>query len=142
MPITSETPSSVEQSSGCNISEATSGQNAHNIRDAIERGGEQRRKKILQKVLLGISPCDCPRGQQSGKCWRLQRMLILDSRPCPSGQGSQRSCAHQATSVSYLGSVEESGQELRMSDSGSCEEHDESISGQSGVKYSKFQVRS
>ena len=44
MPTTSETPSSVEGSSGCNISEATSGQNAHNIRDAIERGGEQRRK--------------------------------------------------------------------------------------------------
>ena len=44
MPITSETPSSVEGSSGCNITEATSEQNAHNIRDAIERGGEQRRK--------------------------------------------------------------------------------------------------
>ena len=44
MSITSETPSSVEGSSGCNISEATSGQNPHNIRDAIERGGEQRRK--------------------------------------------------------------------------------------------------
>ena len=42
MPITSETPSSVEGSSGCSISEATSGQNAHNIRDTIERGGEQR----------------------------------------------------------------------------------------------------
>ena len=43
-PITSETPSIVEGSHGCNISEATSGQNAHNIRNAIERGEEQRRK--------------------------------------------------------------------------------------------------
>ena len=41
MPITSETPSSVEWSSGCSTLEATSGQNAHNFRDAIERGGEQ-----------------------------------------------------------------------------------------------------
>ena len=57
-------------------------------------------------------------------------MLSLDTLPCPSGQGSQRSYAHQATSVSYLGSVEESGQKVRMSDSRSCTEHDESISGQ------------
>ena len=57
-------------------------------------------------------------------------MLNLDTCPCPRGQGSQRSCAHQVASVSYLGSVEESGQKVRMSDSGSCEERDESISGQ------------
>ena len=57
-------------------------------------------------------------------------MLKLDSCSCPNGQGSQWSCAPQATSVSYLGSVEKSDQEVRMSDSGSCEEHDESISGQ------------
>ena len=57
-------------------------------------------------------------------------MLNLDTCPCPNGQGSQRSCVHQATSVSYLRSVEESGQKVRMSNFGSCEEHDESISGQ------------
>ena len=57
-------------------------------------------------------------------------MLNLDPCPCPSGQGSQQSCAHQATSVSYLGSVEESGQGVRISDSGSYEDHDESIAGQ------------
>ena len=44
MPITSEAPSSVERSSRCNIPDATFGQNAHNFRDAIERGGEQRRE--------------------------------------------------------------------------------------------------
>ena len=48
MSITSELSSSVEESSGCNISEATSGQNAHNIRAAIERGGEQRRKSFIR----------------------------------------------------------------------------------------------
>ena len=56
-------------------------------------------------------------------------MLTLDTCPCPSGQGGQLS-SHHATSVSYLGSVEESGQKVRKSDSGSCEEHDKSISGQ------------
>ena len=55
-------------------------------------------------------------------------MLNLDTCLCPSGQGSQRSYAHQASSVSYMGSVQESGQKVSMSDSGSCEEHDESIS--------------
>ena len=47
-------------------------------------------------------------------------MLNLDtlSCPCPSGQGSERSCAHHATSVIYLGSVEESGQKMRMGGSG------------------------
>ena len=34
-----------------------------------------------------------------------------------------------ATSVSYLGSVEESGQKVRMSYSESCEERGESFSG-------------
>ena len=42
-------------------------------------------------------------------------MLNLDSCPCPNGQGSQWSCARQATSVSYLGSVEEPDQEVRIS---------------------------
>ena len=41
-------------------------------------------------------------------------MLNLDSFPCPNGQGSQWSCARQATSVSYLGSVEDPGQEVRI----------------------------
>ena len=41
-----------------------------------------------------------------------------------------REQAERATSVSYLGSVDESGQKMRMSDPGSCEEHDESTSGQ------------
>ena len=40
MPITPETPSSVEASSRCNILEAASGQNAHSIQDVIERRGE------------------------------------------------------------------------------------------------------
>ena len=57
-------------------------------------------------------------------------MLNLDICPGPYEQGSQRSCADQATSVSYLGSVEESGQKMRMKDSRSCEEHDKFISGQ------------
>ena len=57
-------------------------------------------------------------------------MLNLDSYPCPSGQGGKRSCPQQATSVSYLGLVEESGQKVKMTDSLSCEEHDEFISGQ------------
>ena len=72
MPITSETPSSVEGSSGCNISEATSGQNAHTIRDAIERGGEQRRKS--------------PRGF----FWAYARATVLgDSIPASVGDFSQ-----------------------------------------------------
>ena len=41
----------------------------------------------------------------------------------------QWSCARQAILDSYLGSVEEPGQEVIISDSGSCEEHDEPISG-------------
>ena len=41
-------------------------------------------------------------------------MLNLDSCPYPDGQGSQWSCARQATSVSYLGLVEELGQEVRI----------------------------
>ena len=46
MLITSKTPSSMEGGSGCNISEATFGKNAHNIRDVIEREGEQRMKNF------------------------------------------------------------------------------------------------
>ena len=111
MTITSEAPSSVEGSSGCNISEATSRPNVHNFRDAIERGEEQRREN------------------SRGFFWAYAHATVRgDSNP--SGQGSQRSCAHQATSASYLGSVEEYGQKVRMSDSGSCEEYDDSISGQ------------
>ena len=55
-------------------------------------------------------------------------MLNLDTCLCLNGQGSQRSCAHQASSVTYLGSVQDSGQKVGMSDSESCEERDESIS--------------
>ena len=47
----------------------------------------------------------------------------------PEWARNQWSCARQAASVSYLGSIEESGPEVRMSDSGSCVEHDDSISG-------------
>ena len=93
---------SVEGSRGGNTSAATSGKNSYNIRDAIERGGEQRREH--SKGFFWAYSQATVRGDSNpaSKCWGLQRMLNLDTCPCPSGQGGQWSCAHQVTSVSYV----------------------------------------
>ena len=129
MPITSETPSSVEGSSGCNISEATSGQNAHDIRDAIERGREQRRK-TSRGFFWAYAYMRLSEGTS------IQQVLETSANPefglmsMPEWARSRWSYAHQATSVSYLRSVEESGQKMRVSDSWSYEERDGSISSQ------------
>ena len=121
MAITSETRLRVKGSSGCNNSKATSGK--------ITPITSERRK--TPEGSSGHSPCDCPRGHQSN-------MQVLEtSTNAEFGHMSMPEWARKPAELrspghfrQILRSVEESGQKLRMSDSGSCEEHDEYISGQ------------
>ena len=105
MPIISEMLSSVERSSGGNTPEGSCGHLPMRLSEVT----------AIQQVSVGDL---------------IKQMLDINTCSWPSGQGNQKSCAHQATSVSYLGSVEEFGHKVRMNDFGSCEEHDEPISGQ------------